>query len=330
MKSILALDIGGANIKKAVFDEESRSQESEIIYFPIWKRKKELKKILERIKRKEKPSIVAITMTAEVSDTFEEKGEGVRFILEVCKKVFGNPYYLNYEKELLKKEEIDDLLSIASANWVASIYFLEKRFKEGILIDIGSTTCDIIPFGKEIKHAKSDLERIYKNQLIYLGFLRTPVNAICREVPYKGRMVKIASENFAIAADVYNILLGGKIDYSVETPDGRGKSIKDSERRIARLLCSDVEEIGEKAIYDICRHVAEEQINYTAEKIKSVAGNKKIKNKRAYISGVGEFLAEKACKRAKIEYLKLSRIIKNYKNLPCIGLIELVIDKKLI
>jgi len=321
---ILALDIGGANTKKVFYDNGRIL--SEIHYFPLWKRKDELHSFLESLKNDSE--VAAITMTGELSDVFSNKEGGAKFIAESCEKVFKNAFYLTNEKKLVKFKEIENFLSLASANWLASVYLLGKKFKNGLLVDIGSTTTDIIPFGKKIKHAKSDLERLIKGQLIYTGFLRTPVSSIVKEVPYKGKKISVSSEYFAIAADVYNVLLNGKVDYFVETPNGRGKTVKESEKRIARLFCADLEEIGEKEILKICKYIAIEHIDYISNKIKKIA--KKYSLKKAYIAGSGKYLGIKACKKAGLKAVGLSTALRYSENLPCLGLVEMCLDSNTI
>ena len=195
---ILTIDIGGANTKTLLLLPSNNVKE-EIFYFPLWKRKNELKNLLEEIKNKYKPEIVGITTTAELCDIFETKREGERFIYKVCKQVFEDPYFLTIDGELTKKEA-----DIGAANYIASIYYLERKFNEGILLDIGSTTTDVIPFKEnKILYGKSDLERLMKNQLIYTGMLRTPLNTIVHKIPFKGKKLRVASEFFAITADLY-------------------------------------------------------------------------------------------------------------------------------
>ena len=68
-------------------------------------------------------------------------------------------------------------------------------------------------------------------------------------------MCPISFERFAIMADVYRIL--GKIseeEYSCDTADGRGKSLKECYARLSRMLCGDItlinkEELDEIAVY---------------------------------------------------------------------------------
>lgn len=316
---IAAYDIGGANTKKLLLDTKSGKIKSEIAYFPLWKKKVELKSFLQGVK--EKADCTAITMTAELCDCFSNKAEGVGYIASACEEVFKNPYYLSVDKKLLKFREIN--LKIAAANFAASVYFLEKKFGEGILADVGSTTADIIPFKRnKILYGRTDLERLRKNQLVYTGVLRTPISAVVSKVPFKNQLVRISSEYFAITADVYSILSMLK-NYSCDTPDGGGKGRKDSMRRVARLLCADLEEVGEREVLKICKYIHKKQVELIAEALRAAA---KKSIRKAYVCGIGKDLAKEACKLAGINATDLSRITKAYDSLPCLGLAEMVKD----
>lgn len=313
---ILTYDIGGAYTKRMLSDFETLEVcSSEVFYFPFWKRKHEFKSFLKSIR--EKADYVGVTMTAELSDAFESRASGVEYIVSTCEKVFESPAYLSIDQKLLKKEEIKEPLKLAAANWMASVYYLEKKFGEGILVDVGSTTTDIIPFKKnEVLYKKTDLERLQSNHLIYTGVLRTPVNAVLSEVPFKGKLVGISAEHFAITADVYNIV--DTIEYSCETPDGRGKGRAESMARIARLLCADANEIGKEEIEKICRYVRGFQVEKIARALNEVAESTGIYS--AYIAGVGRKVANEACKKAGLKPLEVHR------NLPCMGLADMMHD----
>jgi len=319
---IAAYDIGGANTKKLLLDTKTGKIKSEIVYFPMWEKKAMLKSFLQGIK--EKTDCAAITMTAELCDCFSSKAKGVNYIISACEEVFENPYYLSVDKKLLRFREIENFLKIAAANFVAGAYFLEKKFGDGILIDVGSTTTDIIPFKRnKIFYCKTDLERLRKNQLVYTGMLRTPLSAIASSVPFKNQLVRISSEHFAITADVYSIL-GMLKNYSCDTPDGGGKEVKDSMRRIARLLCSDLEELGKKEVLRICKYLHKKQVELISQALRGVAEDSQIR--RAYICGVGKELAKEASAIAGINATDLSKVTEAYESLPCLGLAEMVKD----
>jgi probable H4MPT-linked C1 transfer pathway protein len=314
---VLAFDIGGANTKRLAADFEMGELESDIIYFPFWHRKREFDAFL--LGFVEDADSVGITMTAELADVFQSKEEGVQYIIDACERVFENPFYLTLQRELIKKDEIKNSRDLAATNFLASTYYLEREFEEGLLVDCGSTTTDIIPFGRGEDYQKTDFERLKSGTLIYQGVLRTPVNAITDSVRLEGEIVPVASEYFAIAADVYNILrLIDADQYSCDTPDGRGRSRGESMQRISRLLCADLTELGEDAVIEICEYARDSQVEKLARIIE------KHEKETAYVCGVGNFLAFEACDRAGIDAVDLSKVTKAHDNLPCLGLAHML------
>src|SRR5205085_469250 len=97
---------------------------------------------------------------------------------------------------------------VAAANWMASATLVARTVPDALFIDVGSTTTDIIPIaGGEVAAAgRTDPARLRSGELVYTGCLRTPVCAIVRSVPQSGGRTRVASERFAIAADVYRWL----------------------------------------------------------------------------------------------------------------------------
>ncbi len=319
---ILALDIGGAYLKQLYYENDVVKNFT--FYFPIWKKLDKLDKKLSNIANKYRYDYVAITFTAELSDVFPSKKIGVRNLVNLCDEIFENPLYLTYDQTLVESSRIEDPYKIAGANFVGSIYFLEKKFNRGILLDMGSTTTDIIPFKKGVKlYGRSDLERMLMKQLLYIGYLRTPLNTILKGIKLKGKFVRFSSEYFAITADVFNVL-NELEEYSCETPDKKGKSREESMRRIARLLCSDLEEISENVILRICRNIKNEIIRTVASYLKYVV--EKYNLNVAFICGIGRKLLRNACDRVKIKYVDLKEITPAWNNLPCLGMIEMVKD----
>ncbi len=310
-------DIGGANTKSLVAESKNglRILNSDIHYFPFWKRKDDFKSFLKGLRID--ADAAAVTMTAELCDCFASKREGVEYITSICDSVLEEPFYLTIDGALVRSRDIGDPSALAASNFVASIAYLEDNFDKGILLDMGSTTTDIVPFKRGIRlYAKTDLERLASGQLLYTGLLRTPLCAIASEVPYKSKKIKIASEVFAISADVYNVL--GMCDYTCETPDGRGKSTKESMRRVARMLCADLEEIGEDQIRLICAYVRDEQIATISRVLKRTSRGYGLE--KAYVCGIGRKIALDACREAGLSSVDLSKKIEAHDNLPCLGL----------
>ena len=91
--------------------------------------------------------------------------------------------------------------------------------------------------------------------------LRTNLAAIAPRVPVRGGWCPVASEYFAISADVHLVLghLAAEA-YDCPTPDGRPATVAFARERIARLVCADVEQLDAGEIDAIAAFLAGEQL----------------------------------------------------------------------
>ncbi len=312
----LGIDIGGANLKIA------SDKGCEIIYFPMWKRADELENVLRSIAKKYDATKAGIVMTAELADVFETKKEGVERIAYVCRKVFDEVYFLNVRGEL--KNDIDNPLNFAASNWVASIAFLTNEgWKDFLFVDVGSTTADVIPVTDKIEAATTDFERLKRQELIYFGILRTPVFYVLESFD----SAPLCPEFFAITADVFRVTGDiSEIDYSCDTPDGKGKDVESCLRRLARTVCCDLNELGAEKVVQLARNAKASMIRKLATVI-----SKKVEEyglKAVLACGIGEFLIEESCKAAEVECIKLSSLYGEYSKLfPAYAMLKLV-EKK--
>ncbi|MDP6460111.1 MAG: H4MPT-linked C1 transfer pathway protein, partial [Candidatus Hydrothermarchaeota archaeon] len=101
---ILTFDIGGANVKRLLYDSRREGVKSDIFYFPIWKRKDELSEFLRR--KSIRADAIGVTMTAELSDAFADKASGVMYIVDACENSLGSPWYLTLDGRVIGKEGI--------------------------------------------------------------------------------------------------------------------------------------------------------------------------------------------------------------------------------
>ena len=135
---------------------------------------------------------------------------------------------------------------VAAANWVATALAVADAHPDALLIDVGSTTVDVIPIagGRVAATGRNDLERLLAGELVYTGVLRTNLAAIAPRVPVRGEWCPVASEYFAISADVH-LVLGHLAPeaYDCPTPDGRPATVEFARERIARLVCSDIDQL---------------------------------------------------------------------------------------
>jgi len=205
IEMILGIDIGGANTK--ITELEGDSYKIHHIYFPMWKKKDEL---IELLKDYNDADYVALVMTAELADCYKTKKEGVEDILNKAEKAFDCPIYVfDVNGNFLSLEDAKkNYLNVSASNWMATAKFVSEFIKEScILVDMGSTTTDIIPIkDKEILAEKTDLDRLMNNQLVYVGTLRTPVSFLANKIEFRGKLTNLSSEYFAITADISLIL----------------------------------------------------------------------------------------------------------------------------
>jgi probable H4MPT-linked C1 transfer pathway protein len=276
---VLGLDIGGANTKAALIQfrkEDITKTISYIEYFPFWEKNvidipHMFKRIEQELLIKNNSTIeiidkISVTITAELSDAFPTKREGIITILNALEQVFNKDklVFISNDGTFLKFSEVlHDPHSIAAANWVSTALFLGKHVSKTILIDAGSTTIDIIPIlnSKPVARGKSDVERMINHELIYTGGLRATIPSITHFVPYKGKLIRISFEKFALVSDVHLILHNiSEKEYINDTADNRSKSLDDCYARLSRIICMDLESISKEELTVIANYIYEKQL----------------------------------------------------------------------
>jgi probable H4MPT-linked C1 transfer pathway protein len=271
----LALDIGGANTKAARLHGTSLRTVSRP--FEIWRDREALAAVLRAVAAEAgQAEAVAITMTAELSDAFRTKREGVAFVLGAAEDALGDRplSVLTTAGELVSMGEARARpWDVAAANWVATALAVADAHPDALLIDVGSTTADIVPIaaGRVAASGHDDLARLMAGELVYTGLLRTNLAAIAPRVPVRGEWCPVASEYFAISADVH-LVLGhlGEEAYDCPTPDGRAATVAFARERIARLVCSDVDQLDAQEIDAIAAFLHGEQLRQIEEAARRV------------------------------------------------------------
>src|SRR5215203_3696581 len=277
MPATLAVDIGGANTKAAWLDGPSLRTVSRP--FEVWRDRPALSGVLREVAAEVAggpADAVAITMTAELSDAFRTKREGVAFVLDAAQDALGaQPLsVLTTAGELVPVESARARpWDVAAANWVATALAVADARPDALLIDVGSTTADIVPIaaGRVAATGHNDLERLLAGELVYTGVLRTHLAAIAPRVPVRGGWCPVASEYFAISADVH-LVLGHLAPgaYDCPTPDGRPATLAFARERIARLVCADVEQLDQGEVDAIAAFLHGEQLRQLEEAARRV------------------------------------------------------------
>jgi probable H4MPT-linked C1 transfer pathway protein len=139
-------------------------------------------------------------------------------------------------------------------------------------------------------------------ELVYTGSLRTNIATIVHSVPIKKGVAGLASELFALSADVHLAL--GNINekqYTCETADGRGKTLSEALARIARVVCADTEILTQEEIISLAKYIYDKQITQVAEGLTKVYDHVKTltsKKISVIVTGLGkDFIARKSAEK---------------------------------
>jgi probable H4MPT-linked C1 transfer pathway protein len=291
MSSVLGLDIGGANLKAAHTDGRALS-----LPFALWKEPDRLPHALRKLSGMIPPADVwAVTMTGELCDCFESKRQGVHAILDAVAEVAGDTPVRVWRNDGIFVDLAtarETALQVAAANWLALATFVGPYAGgcPGILLDIGSTTTDIIPLqnGKPVPQGRTDPERFRAKELIYTGVRRTP---LCALLGSEG-----AAELFATTLDVYLVL--GCLPEDPDdhnTADGRPATRAAAHARLARMVCADLETSTEEQREELADLVAVRQTRMLRDALRQNLERVGIADGPAAVilAGEGEFLARR-------------------------------------
>jgi (4-(4-[2-(gamma-L-glutamylamino)ethyl]phenoxymethyl)furan-2-yl)methanamine synthase len=314
--AILGWDIGGVNLKAARLAPPpgAASLQSLCHPFEIQHSLGSLASTLTSLARQlegEASDRHAVTMTAELSQAFRTKREGISFVLDAFEAGFPSRSLHVYTVEggfVSPREARLRPLSVAASNWAATARWTAQRFPTVILIDVGSTTTDVIPIvgGEVVSVGHTDPQRLQSGELVYTGALRTPVEAIVRQVPLWGGGAGVSTEGFALIGDVHLWL--GRLqadDYSCRTPDGRPATREHAAERIARVVCADREMLGDEDIELIALEIANAQITTIVSALERVR-RRQPSISTAAVTGVGGFIATEAARAAGLSVVSLA------------------------
>ena len=302
---VLAFDIGGANIKAANGLGWVHSEP-----FELWRRRSELPAVLTQILAPRIPRRVVATMTGEIADCYASRCEGVADIVAALTAAThaavgaGCPVgiYLVDGMIVPPEEAVRRPLAAAASNWhaVARLAATVATTDRAFVIDVGSTTTDIVPLVDRAAEATGhdDVARMAAGELVYTGVERTPVASIVRSLPWRGRLHPVASELFAQSLDAW-LLLGELAEdaSSRTTADGGPATREAARRRLARMLLADPAEVTEDEAIAMAAWCADRQSRQVARALARVAATGGWQPRSIVLSGHGGCLARRALAR---------------------------------
>jgi (4-(4-[2-(gamma-L-glutamylamino)ethyl]phenoxymethyl)furan-2-yl)methanamine synthase len=263
-------DIGGAHLKAARLHRVRGLTAVLQLPCPLWRGIEHLEEALRTaLVRLGSADLHAVTMTGEMADAFEARPQGVAQIVSCAASLLGASAMIYAGRRgFVSAEDAPRLAAdVASANWIASAAALLLRLPNALLIDIGSTTTDLIAIsqGNIAAIGWNDGERLASGELVYSGITRTPLMAVAKRVPFRGAWLPLMAEHFATMADVHRLVgdLPAEADQH-PSADGGAKNEPASARRLARMIGRDLE----SASMDEWRQLARWFVSAQSEQIR--------------------------------------------------------------
>jgi len=312
-------DIGGAHVKVARCDNDGQLIQVVQVACPLWQGIEHLeiaiKAIFEQLHNQD--DLTAITMTGELVDIFKDRQAGVAGILSCLANYIATDNILVYAAEsgwLSPEKAKQSWQQVASRNWQASATLAAQTVANGLFVDIGSTTCDIIPLieGLAVPTEIDDFGRQTSRELLYTGAIRTPLIAISQSAPFNGQLVSLAAEVFATSGDIWCLL--GKLDpESIQdtSADGQPWDSQACASRIARLLGTDATEAEPQQWPQLAQWFAQQQSHQiTAAILQVLSAHAKLPLNAPLIgAGVGRFIVQYCAQQLNRPYQDFHTII---------------------
>jgi (4-(4-[2-(gamma-L-glutamylamino)ethyl]phenoxymethyl)furan-2-yl)methanamine synthase len=302
MSAVIGWDIGGVHLKAARAED---GRVTKVVQYASPLRSgaerllqafAEAKKDLGRADRD------VITMTGELADTFSSRIEGVKHLADLAASELGSVLIYAGPAGCVRPEDVrKHYTDIASANWHACATLIARKCQHALLIDLGSTTTDIVPiaYGKTIARGYTDVQRLAAGELVYTGIVRGFVMATADRAPFRGAWTPLINENFATMADVHRIL--GTLPPDVDlmpAADGRPKTIDSSRSRLARMLGTDASDGNDTTWTLVARWFAEAQTRAICDAARLVLSAGTLPSSTTIVAaGIGRTLVDEIARR---------------------------------
>ncbi|MFE1601855.1 hydantoinase/oxoprolinase family protein [Methylobacterium sp. ID0610] len=296
-------DLGGVHVKAALV-EGGRVRAVVQAPCPLWRGLPALDAALAALPDwTREPARHAVTMTGELTDCFADRADGVAQLAGWAARALPGSVavYAGRSGFVSAEAAAGAAPDIASANWYATASLVGRLAPAALLVDIGSTTADLIPVveGRPAAQGYSDAERLETGELVYTGVVRTPLLALGPVAPFRGRRTALMAETFAATGDVHRLLgdLPPEEDQQ-DTMDFKGKSLPETETRLARMIGRDRHEGSTTDWTRLAGHFAEAQLRLLHDAAAVILSRGTLPDAAPVIAcGAGRFVAARLAAR---------------------------------
>jgi (4-(4-[2-(gamma-L-glutamylamino)ethyl]phenoxymethyl)furan-2-yl)methanamine synthase len=319
---LIGWDIGGAHVKACLL---RRGEVLDVAQWacPLWLGMDRLAQVLQAA-RAHWPGLGAaqhaITMTGEMVDLFANREDGVRRIAAELARALvepsaapvpsaqaqaaaGSVQFFAGDAGWCRAEDVAmHWEAIASANWLATAQHAALQFGTGLVVDIGSTTTDLIAFkdARVLGPSRTDAQRLATGELVYQGVVRTPLCALAQRIDWRGTPHNVMNEFFASIADVYR--LTGELNPAhdlVPSADNAAKDLPATRQRLARMIGLDQRDATPEEWLAFARAWREAQVAELGGQLRRVMATHRLGRDAVLVSaGCGDFLVGDVLARA--------------------------------
>ncbi len=298
-RTVIGWDIGGAHVKAALLRGGAVLDAAQWPC-PLWQGLDHLERVLAQAQARW-PALGehahAVTMTGEMVDLFAHREDGVQRIAGLLAGHLPAPRFFAGDGGWFGATQAGTQWEqIASANWLATARHAAQAMPqaEGLLVDIGSTTTDLIAFrrGHVLTASRSDAQRLQHGELVYQGVVRTPLCALAQRIDWRGARLNVMNEFFATTADVYR--LTGELDAAHDqhpSADNAPKDAAHTRARLARMIGLDERDGSAAQWLAFARAWRDEQLAELRSQIERVAADHDLAGAATVVAaGCGAFL----------------------------------------
>lgn len=203
-----------------------------------------------------------------------------------------NVYHVDATGRCIPLNEVNDyaIYRFMGTNFYPSAYLAAKWAGEGLLIDMGTSSTDIITLYNSLPCTlalnRPDYNRLATGELSFAGILYTPLEYLTREVPFRSSMTMVCP-GVANTGDVYALL--GKINANkLRTDYKTGWGFANAHQRLARFLCYDDLLVSKHEAEKLARYVFQVHVTHTIDNVLKVVRAGNLLSDDYTIIGLGE------------------------------------------
>ncbi|SPB19012.1 hypothetical protein NOV72_06213 [Caballeronia novacaledonica] len=316
---VFGWDVGGAHVKVSMATRAGVLADVAQWACPLWLGIAHLERVIDAMFERwpaaaDAGARHAVTMTGEMVDLFADRADGVRTLTRALAQRLGprTMFFAGDAGWLARSACADGWRKVASANWLATAQWVATRMPDAVLIDIGSTTTDIVSIvgGRVVARGANDAERLVSGELVYQGIVRTPLCGIAHRIAFRGETTGVMNEWFATTADVYRLTgeLWPEHDQHPSADNGP-KTEAASRARIARMIGRDAADASAAEWRRFAQHWRHAQLRaLEANLARVIARDAALAAAPIVGAGCGRFLAAALARQEARSYTDFARL----------------------